>query len=77
MKREELNIAIGQALKNVRKSKKVTQQQLADKIGVERSVLTRYETGVIEISMKQFVTICDALGVDFVKVMNTIERQTK
>ncbi len=74
MKRKEINIAIGQALKAARKSKKMTQQQLADIIGVERSVLTRYETGVIEISMKQFVVICDALGVDFVDVMNSIER---
>lgn len=66
MKRHELNIAIGQALKTARKSKKMTQQQLADKIGVERSVLTRYETGVIEISMKQFVSICDALVINAV-----------
>ena len=57
-----------------RKAKKITQQQLAEMIGVERSVLTRYETGNIEISMKNFVKICDALGLNYADVLSNIER---
>ena len=74
MSRDELNIAIGKALKQARKTKKITQEQLAEMIGVERSVLTRYETGAIEISMKNFVKICDALGLIYADVLSNIER---
>lgn len=74
MTRDELNIAIGKALKKARKAKKITQVQLAEMIGVERSVLTRYETGAIEISMKNFVKICDALSLNYADVLSNIER---
>ena len=40
---------IGDTLKKARKKKNISQKDAAEKIGVSRSVLTRYENGTIDI----------------------------
>lgn len=50
-------------LKNARKQKGLTQSQMADLIGVQRSVISRYESGLIEPSVTQIERMADALGV--------------
>lgn len=46
-----------------RRNAKFTQQQLADAIGVKRSVISKYENGSIEPSIAQLTKISEALGV--------------
>lgn len=46
-----------------RKKAGITQQQLADSIGVQRAVISKYENGTIEPSITQICKIADVLGV--------------
>ena len=49
-------------LRNRRKDLKMTQQQLADKIGKERSYIAHVESGTTDMQLSSFVTISNALG---------------
>ena len=40
-----------QAIRNARKAAGVTQEQLAEVLGINRATLSKYETGVIEPSV--------------------------
>lgn len=72
MKKDELNKYIGTEFKRQRKLHKLTQQELADRVGISRSVLARYESGTIEISMTMFVAICAALNVSYAEVLGGV-----
>lgn len=54
---------IGSKIKNLRKSRKITQQEFADKIGVSRSTLSCYEIGQRTPSLKTLQQIADMFGV--------------
>ena len=54
-----------QAIRNARKAAGVTQEQLAEVLGINRATLSKYETGVIEPSVSQLKTIAAALRIDF------------
>ena len=73
MDRQNINYKLGQAIKRVRKSKRITQQELADRVGITRSVLTRYELGQIEVTMSMYVRLCEALGVNYAELMESIK----
>ncbi len=62
MKRSEITARIGRALRRARKSKHLTQQDISDRTGIARSVIGKYETGDIEISMSSFFALCEAIG---------------
>ena len=64
MNKNEITAQIGQTLKRARKRKHLTQQDISDRTGISRSVIGRYETGMIEISISNFIAICDAIGCD-------------
>lgn len=64
MKRSDVTQQIGHALRRARKKKHLTQQDIADRTGINRSVIGRYETGEIEISISNYFAICEAIGVD-------------
>lgn len=51
-------------LKSVRIEKGLTQQQLADLIGVKRQNVGRWETGEFEPSLKNLKRIAEALEID-------------
>ena len=72
MTRSDINEAIGKAIKRERKARHMTQEQLAAKVGISRPVLTKYELGQIEISMKMFVRICDEIGVDYAEILRDV-----
>lgn len=52
-----------ESIRNARKEKGWTQQQLADAIGVKRSVISKYESGAVDPPTSQLQAISDALGV--------------
>jgi len=64
MKKSEITAQIGLALKRARRKKHLTQQDISDRTGISRSVIGRYETGMIEISISNFISICEAIGCD-------------
>ena len=49
-------------LKEIRKAAGMTQAQLADKIGVQRSTITNIELGTIKPSVKTAMAIGEALN---------------
>ncbi len=55
---------VGENIRSVRKQKKLTQEQLADKIGVKRSVVSKYENDCVKISVETLEKIAKALDVD-------------
>ena len=61
-----------QAIRNARKAAGVTQEQLAEVLGINRATLSKYETGVIEQSVSQLKTIAAALRIDFYVLANEI-----
>lgn len=48
-------------IKQMRKKKNMTQEELAKKIGVKRSVVSKYETGSVEPTVSQIRKIANAL----------------
>lgn len=55
----------GEILRDRRKELKLTQQELAEKIGKERSYIGRIEKGNTDMQLSSFISIARALGLDF------------
>lgn len=53
----------GSLIRDFRVKKGMTQQQLADKLGVNQCTVSDYETGQVELTLPKLVRIADALGV--------------
>lgn len=52
-------------LRSVRKKANLTQAQLAEKLGINRATVSKYETGEIVPSVDQIINICGVLDVSF------------
>ena len=61
-RREAYAYYLGQVIHDARKSEKITQNELAKRIGATKSYVSRIEHGVIEPSVGTFYRIMDALG---------------
>lgn len=61
---------IGERLKRARKNKKLTQEQLAEKIDVSIAFLSRIERGSSQINLKRLSQICDLLDVTEGEILN-------
>lgn len=55
----------GEILRDRRKQLKITQQELAEKIGTARSYIARVEKGETDIQISSFFRIARALGIEF------------
>ena len=60
---------IGSFLKKLRKEKSLTQEQLAEKVGIGSKHLSRIETARVGVSLDMLFNIADALGVDAYKLL--------
>ncbi len=56
--------AIASKMKELRKAKKMTVQELAYRCEMERSNLSRIEAGKTNLTIKTICTICNALGAE-------------
>ena len=56
-------------LRDLRKSKGLTQEDLAKKANVSRSVIARFETGKTTLSAKNLIKIAGTLGVPMDYIM--------
>jgi len=68
-RREAYAYCMGQIIHDARKSEKITQAELAKRIGAEKSYISKIENGIIEPGIGVFYRIIDALGlrIDIVK----------
>lgn len=56
---------IGLIIQQVRKSRKITQSELATQLGMSRATISGIEKGTIsEIGIRKMLSICDALGLE-------------
>ena len=62
---ENINVFIGSKIRNYRKMKKLTLQQLADLIHKSRATVSKYETGEIALDIQTLYDIAEALEVSF------------
>lgn len=60
---------IGERIKLLRKQKKISQKDLAQKLGITSNTLYRYEHGDISISLEMLVNIAKALEVSTSELM--------
>ena len=56
-------MTIGEKIKARRNELGMTTEELGEKIGVQRSAITKYEKGRVDLKSKQIKAIADALGV--------------
>jgi len=61
-RREAYVYCMGQIIHDIRKSEKITQAELASRIGAEKSYISKIEKGVIEPGVSTFYRIASALG---------------
>jgi transcriptional regulator with XRE-family HTH domain len=61
-RREAYAYCMGQVIHDVRKKEKITQSELANRIGAEKSYISKIENGIIEPGIGTFYRIIDALG---------------
>jgi transcriptional regulator with XRE-family HTH domain len=54
---------IGRRIKDARKDKKVTQEQLAERSGLSTNHISHIEIGSSPLSLKALLSICDALSI--------------
>ncbi|MDR2969340.1 MAG: helix-turn-helix transcriptional regulator [Tannerellaceae bacterium] len=60
-------------LRERRKELKITQQQLADKIGKERSYIAHIERGETDMQLSSFIKISNALGLNVSLIQSTMQ----
>lgn len=63
-------VKIGTFLKELRKEKNITQEELADKMGVSRRTVSRWETGSNMPDMDILIDISDFYGVDLREILD-------
>ena len=68
-RKEAYAYCMGQIICDARKKEKMTQSELAEKIGTNKSYISRIEKGIVDPGISTFCRIIDALGlkIDIVK----------
>ena len=61
-RREAYVFYMGQILQDARKSEKITQKELAQRVGIDKSYISKIEKGVIEPGIATFFRLASALG---------------
>ena len=61
-RKEAYSYCVGQLISDARKQERMTQAELAEKVGTNKSYISRIEKGAIEPGVGLFFRIVDALG---------------
>ena len=70
-------VKIGAFLKELRKEKNITQEELADKMGVSRRTVSRWETGSNMPDMDILIDISDFYEVDLREILDGERRSSR
>ena len=72
MKDESFDKELGYALKNEREKQKMTQQEVADKLGVSKMAVSNWESGNRSMYASTFRDYCKVLGVTMSYIVSKI-----
>lgn len=56
------DMAVGQAMRDLRETQEVSIEDMAAHVGVQRSLISQWELGAAALPMKRLLPICDGLG---------------
>lgn len=65
--------AVATELRSARARKRLTEDDVAQKVGIHRVSVSRYLSGVRSIPIPVLAEICDAIGVDTFEIVNKAE----
>lgn len=65
----------GEKMREIRKARHMTQEEIAERIGVRSSVMSRYETGTIDPTVGQLQAIAAVLGVSVADLLDEPSRK--
>lgn len=74
---ERLTLGVMTNLHGLRLKRKISQEELARKAGIDRKTVNRIENGHFSPSMNTFFRICGALGVKPVDVVKQVSKVKK
>ncbi|MBH0086607.1 helix-turn-helix transcriptional regulator [Psychrobacter sp. SCQQ22] len=63
MTADERMLAFGQRVREARKSRRISQERLAEMAGIDRSYMGNIERGEKNITLKKVYELCDALEI--------------
>lgn len=66
-----------EVLRELRKQRKLTQDQLAKSMGVKQAFVSKYETGERRLDFVDLIGVCDVLGMSIVKFAERFEASRK
>ena len=73
----DLNYSIiGMRLKDARTNKKITQEELAEKIDVSVAYISRIERGSTHVNLKRLTEICDVLKISLGQILDGISPES-
>lgn len=65
---------LGEILRDARKDKKMSQQDIADHLHIARQNVGTYERGVKTLDLDAFLKICEILQIDYNEVIQKINK---
>lgn len=68
------NKKLGAVLKNIRNERHLSQQEIADRLGVSRSCYTHYETGDRGMDINVLFKLCDIYNVDVNEILKDVRK---
>ena len=75
--KKEINIQIGEQVRNAREQARVTQELLAEKIEVSPQYISDLERGVVGIALPTLRKLCSALGVSSDQILFGTQAQDR
>ncbi|MCH2546516.1 MAG: response regulator [Alphaproteobacteria bacterium] len=68
----EVNVYIGSFLRDARKRRKLTQDYVAEKVGISRQLMQQYEQGISKIHVSRLFAMCQVIGEDVHELMENV-----
>lgn len=71
--KSELDIAIGNELRELRLKNHLTLKQVAERMNCTHQLIMFYERGIVSISVPQLVKICDIYNSSYIVVLEKVK----
>lgn len=65
---------LGEILAGIRQSKRITTEQVAERLDKPESFVLDYESGKYRLDLPKLIDIADALGIDVIELVNVYQQ---